>query len=528
MEKIQIYHVLWFILDYSVLFYPGKTESYKLYFCENSKPELVTCPDDEIISSKKITYDEFPCQDFSNSHTCHSNIDDYFNANCIGQNNCTLPIELSFSKTCQRPPRRLKVYFECSRGFWWRNKHPAPVDTCANSLENVNCPSKYHIHIQNCGSYSKSICDGMDNTCAINTLKRLCNEKQRCLPDISKTSCLFHRRFANIQYTCKGIINHSVTSTIPSTSSDHGRDTVTTAFENDTFEYPEMPELSLDKDHRVVSYQPSQSETQYLCSHGWDDKDAVVLCRYFNQTWLGHSTVVDKLLDIPIAPYSLHCNGLETSLLKCNSTENPTSCNTSKVAGAVCCQEANRRGQCVRYSVPQKATSEKSESSTLGMLNGCRYTSAIIMVVCVIVVIAFIRRRYVSKDSIRKRIVSNNSDDDYVGQQNIALPQYPSNKKVPKSQVTKNSTNTTENEDDQSYSYPSKDSQSLYALSEEGLYDKTNERRHVVNDTDAYSRTIDTVYDSTEQNTRLDRKEETYDHVFGQKTEDYYDKSKRI
>lgn len=114
-----------------------------------------------------------------------------------------------------------------------------------------------------------------------------------------------------------------------------------------------------------------------------------------------------------------------------------------------------------------------------------------------------------------------------MGQQNVALPQYPSNKKVPNSQVTNNSTNTTQKENDQSYSYPSKDSQSPYALSEEGVYDKTNERRHVVNDTDAYSRTVDTVYDSAEQNTRLDSKEETYDHVFGQKTEDYYDKSRR-
>ncbi|XP_063444073.1 uncharacterized protein LOC134724770 [Mytilus trossulus] len=525
MEKIQIYHVLWFFLEYSVLFCPGKTESYTLTFCEYSTTELVTCPDDGIISSKKITYGEFPCQDFSNSHTCHSNIDNYFDANCIGQNKCTLPIELSFNNTCQRPPRRLKVYFECSRGFWWRNKHPDPVDTCPNSLTDVKCPSKYHIHIKNCGSYgTTSICDGMDNTCAINALKRLCNEKKRCSTDISKTSCLFHKRFATIQYTCKGTIDHSVTSTIPSTSSDHRRDTVTTSNSNDTFEYPEMPKLSLDKDHRVVSYQTSQNATKYLCSKGWDDEDAVVLCRYFNQTWIGHSIVVDKLLDITIAPYLVHCNGLETSLFKCNLTENPTSCNISKVAGAVCCQDVNRRGQCVRNSVSQK-TSEKPGSITLGIAVGIPV--AIIVVVCVIVVIAFIRRRYVSEDSIQKCIESNNTNDDYVGLQNIALPQYLPTKKVPNSQLTKNSTNTAPTEDDQAYSYPSTDSQSPYALFEEGVYDQTNERRHVVNDTDAYSRAIDTLYDSAEQNTRLDSKEETYDNVFGQKTEDYYDKSKR-
>lgn len=76
----------------------------------------------------------------------------------------------------------------------------------------------------------------------------------------------------------------------------------------------------------------------HLCSHGWDDNDAAVFCKYLNRTWIGSSTVVDKLNDIPIAPYSLHCDGLEVSLFECNYTEDTTSCNTTKVAGAVCCQ----------------------------------------------------------------------------------------------------------------------------------------------------------------------------------------------
>ncbi|CAC5410580.1 unnamed protein product [Mytilus coruscus] len=432
MAKIRIYNVLLFVLEYTVLFVSVETETLKL--CENSKPGLVNCPGDEKISLTKITYGELLCQDESNNNICHSNVKTYFNDHCLGQNNCTLPIEILYNNSCQKPPRRLKVIFECSRGFWWRNRHPDPVYICANSLTDVKCPSKYHIHIENAHSYSESsICDSMNNKCAINKFEHLCDEKQRCSPDTSKTSCLFHRRFATIQYTCNRSNDYSVTPTIPNTSSDHEHDTTTTSAANVTSENHELSELSLDNDHRVVIYQHSFNATQYVCSHGWDDNDAAVLCKYLNRTWTGNSTVVDKLPDIPIAPYSLNCDGLELSLFECNYTEDTTSCNTTKVAGAVCCQGTDRQGHCVTNPSPQKVSTVKPGSSTLGIAVGIPV--AIIVVVCVILVIAFFRRRYIRKDSDRKfsnfmSKSTDHADDDYIGVQNIALPQYLSNKKV--------------------------------------------------------------------------------------------------
>lgn len=115
-----------------------------------------------------------------------------------------------------------------------------------------------------------------------------------------------------------------------------------------------------------------------------------------------------------------------------------------------------------------------------------------------------------------------NADDNYIGQQGISLPKYPTNNRILYNQAT-NRTNTQVIESGQEYSQPSKDAQSLYALSEEGVYDKANEKRHVVNDTAVYSRAIDTMYDSTDQHNIQESKEGTYDHVFGQKTEDQYD-----
>lgn len=117
------------------------------------------------------------------------------------------------------------------------------------------------------------------------------------------------------------------------------------------------------------------------------------------------------------------------------------------------------------------------------------------------------------------------TDDNYFGHQDIALPQHTTSNGIIYTQA--NSTNTQGIEDGKGYSHQPTDTQSPYALSEEGVYDKANGKRHVVKDTAIYSRAIDTVYDSPEQHTRQERKEGTYDHVFGQKNEDGYNVTTR-
>ncbi|XP_063444072.1 uncharacterized protein LOC134724769 isoform X2 [Mytilus trossulus] len=529
MWKIRMCNVFMFVLDYTIVFVTGETDRLLVTLCEDSGSAEVSCPENKTIGWKSIVYGDFPCQNAENRAICYSNINTFFNEHCPGQNNCTLPMEILSNNSCQRSPRRVQVNFECSRSWWHKNRHPKPVETCANSLDNVHCSSNYHIHFKNAAIYCRNACDDKKSeNCAKGRLKNNCNEKRRCISDKTNTSCLYHKRSAIIQYACTGPTDDPVTDSILSTSTESTpRTTTIIASRNVTSENEERYDFSLDNDHRVVIYRHSVNQTYHLCNFGWDDNDSAVFCKYLNQTWKGTSRDVDTLLDIPIAPYSLHCDGLEVSLFQCNYTVNVTSCNTNKVAGAVCCQGTDRRGKCVTNPSSQKVSSEKSGSSTLGIAVGL--SVAVLVVICVVVVIALIRQRYVKNDS--KQTFSNirgtNTDDEYIGHQNIALPQYPSPKKEPYSQGTNSSIHTTRNNDGQYYSHPSNDTQSPYALSEDGVYDKTNERRHVVNDTDEYSRTLDTVYDSAEQNTRKDRKEETYDHVFGQKTEDNYDKSSR-
>ncbi|XP_063446818.1 uncharacterized protein LOC134726349 [Mytilus trossulus] len=285
--------------------------------------------------------------------------------------------------------------------------------------------------------------------------------------------------------------------------------------------------LGLDDNHRIEIFQPSLNKKLYLCSLGWDDNDAGVFCRSRNKTWIGNAKFVDKLSEIPTQPYSMQCDGNESNLLACNFTEDENGCNKTIVAGAVCRQGTNIPAEGVRNTSSNKLTSVKSGFPTIGVAVGVPV--GIICMICIIVAVVLIRRKCILENSDKKfsNFMSNATGENYLGQQDIALPQYPTNNKVLYSQVQKHDTDTTKNEDGQDCSHPSKDTESPYALSEEGVYDKTDDRRHVVNDTDMYSRTVDTVYDSAEQHIKEDRKEETYDHFFGQKTEDYYDQTTR-
>jgi hypothetical protein len=51
----------------------------------------------------------------------------------------------------------------------------------------------------------------------------------------------------------------------------------------------------------------------------------------------------------------------------------------------------------------------------------------------------------------------------------------------------------------------------------------THNTHHAETESNLYSHTIDDVYDVTRQDRRPDGKENTYDHFFGNKTEDDYD-----
>ncbi|XP_076075964.1 uncharacterized protein LOC143046770 [Mytilus galloprovincialis] len=62
----------------------------------------------------------------------------------------------------------------------------------------------------------------------------------------------------------------------------------------------------------------------------------------------------------------------------------------------------------------------------------------------------------------------------------------------------------------------------VYALSPEGTYDHSGITRHRKDQDTIYTHTVDNVYDSASRGVNIARKEDTYDHFFGKRTEDEY------
>ncbi|CAC5403047.1 unnamed protein product [Mytilus coruscus] len=62
-----------------------------------------------------------------------------------------------------------------------------------------------------------------------------------------------------------------------------------------------------------------------------------------------------------------------------------------------------------------------------------------------------------------------------------------------------------------------------YAISDEGVYDHSRSNRHKELENNIYNHAVDNMYDSGSHKRNNEGEEDTYDHFFGQKTEDDYD-----
>lgn len=126
------------------------------------------------------------------------------------------------------------------------------------------------------------------------------------------------------------------------------------------------------------------------------------------------------------------------------------------------------------------------------------------------------------------------SDNDYLGQQGISLPE--SSRGNARHEINNdNNENETlyENqpkhpidstENAQFYSLASSpEDQTQYATAKEGEYDVTNSRRHVANDGNLYDHSVDTVYDTTgNQEGNL-----TSDNTYARTVDNVYDGTAR-
>ncbi|CAG2219304.1 unnamed protein product [Mytilus edulis] len=213
------------------------------------------------------------------------------------------------------------------------------------------------------------------------------------------------------------IIVHFQSEFCPKKVANLHQDALKVKFECDSPSDPEVTEsilgtssgdqravLDLDDNHRVVIYQHSLNRKLYLCSLGWDDNDAKVLCKSLNKTLIGNAKFVEKLSEIPTHPYSMHCDGHESSLLACNFTEDENGCNKTTVAGAVCSQGTGIPAEGVTNPSSNKLSSVKSGFPTLEVALGVPL--GIICMICISVAVVLIRRR-----SVQRNLVIENAED---------------------------------------------------------------------------------------------------------------------
>ncbi|VDI60591.1 Hypothetical predicted protein [Mytilus galloprovincialis] len=67
------------------------------------------------------------------------------------------------------------------------------------------------------------------------------------------------------------------------------------------------------------------------------------------------------------------------------------------------------------------------------------------------------------------------------------------------------------------------DDEDKYAICEEGVYDHSGNNRYKESEVNIYNHAVDNIYDSGSQKRNDEGRDDTYDHFFGQKTEDDYD-----
>ncbi|CAC5399327.1 unnamed protein product [Mytilus coruscus] len=210
-----------------------------------------------------------------------------------------------------------------------------------------------------------------------------------------------------------------------------------------------------------------------------------------------------------------------------------------------------------------------SSDSATGLVVGL--VIGALLLVCVVILIVILIRRNTFKSNPRAKIRNNLGGNDYIGSQDIALPQTANHSSHiqyfdkqtsiddeyaivdPTAETSFNEIKDDGNQTADSYmildpndtgfnrttfsntptgyefAKPVNDTgnkiidDDQYAISDEGVYDHSGSNRYKEPEDTIYNHAVDTIYDSGSHKRNNEGKEDTYDHFFEQKTEDDYD-----
>ncbi|CAC5403044.1 unnamed protein product [Mytilus coruscus] len=219
-------------------------------------------------------------------------------------------------------------------------------------------------------------------------------------------------------------------------------------------------------------------------------------------------------------------------------------------------------GESVTLSRVLRNSSDSETGLVVGLVIGG------LLLACVVILIVVLIRKHKFESRPRKTMKNNLAGNDYIGSQDIALPQTDNHSSHiqyfdkqtsiddeyaivdPTAETSFNEIIDDGNRTADSYmildpndtgfnrtpfsntptgyefAKPVKDKiidDDQYDISHEGVYDHSGSSRHKELEGNIYNHAVDTIYDSGSHKRINEGRENTYDHFFGQKTEDEYD-----
>ncbi|VDI44690.1 Hypothetical predicted protein [Mytilus galloprovincialis] len=400
----------------------------------------------------------------------------------------------------------------------------------AEYTANISCGNNSQIQIKDIDvQEEETTC--RKTTCYLNSIDKqsiqdICNGKNSCLVDFNFTStCLREFRYMNLSYTCR-----------------HDNGTGKSTFEenfggwrNKSSKNYKWQRNNLIKDHTRVTDGQKGYSMNAISNNNTAGEQIHITCQDISK------------------PVRIKCQTqfLVGDIKFAIEPKDKTDCQEEAIdpdLNYVCRNNFNKSEQCyysvferrnksedcyefkknvsVKYlcvDIPDGSLESPVQNDIIGIAAGV--SGGVILTIIAVVVICLIKR---SKPGKQEASSSNDNkafdelQNDEKSQQQINLSQSSS-----QDIITPPDTNLHKPEQ---LDRDGQESADLYNMSnEDGTYDVSGKERQRgnPNDNNIYSHTADNIYDSGSHHKLQDRNDETYDHFFGQQTEDEYDTTAR-
>ncbi|XP_076073880.1 uncharacterized protein LOC143045327 [Mytilus galloprovincialis] len=448
---------------------------------------------------------------------------------CNSNKTCTL-VGNDFN-SCSKQHRHVDVKVYCTG--WWPYSHytyTKHVEVCG-SLAEMYCG--YYYAISKIDILKIEFIDECEvgrevSNCITKTFRRCIGYRSCGNIRLNNRKCFYLAPRSIIDYSCKEETTGLSTTTV--NNRNHGiiptADVPQRTIAVDITKPPKSDKiewiLDLDKDARLLVINKKRNLTYSLCANNWTNEYAIIVCRHLKRSDNGIAGVIPRNSNLSRIAYGLDCPVNITNPFECK----PDNTNASR---KICNFTGDASVRC--YNDTDSHFSVKTGIIVGGILG-------FVFVLVIIVVFILCRRRKNKK--VNKRT-------GYETRENTSAYDKPSNMNNQSATANYHRENDMHDTGEQervtltipttpeaatqldggqyfvldpgatgfnrsNTNYSEKDNETQYATSSDGVYDVTNERRHIEKDEiNIYSHTVDDVYDTSANDRRGKERDNSYD-----------------